>query len=343
MALTEVYVDPSIAGDSGAGTIGDPFGDLEYAIEQTTFDTTNGTRVNIKAGTDEVLAASLQTAMANTTTTPAWVPTESAPCIFQGYTSVQGDEGKGQISGGGSVSIMGGDALDYVQFIDLKLHNTGANDVVSVDNNITVTRCEIYNSSGIGIDADNGATITQCYIHDVTGSNAINIANGEVRGCYVDTAASVSGINALGAYICYNIVVVRSSGADGIRIGDAGIAINNSVYHAGSGTGNGIWCVNSAASQGVLSNLIEGFSGTGGVGVGFHGTASNLIIFGANAVYDCATAYETPTSWVALDLGDNETLTASPFTDAANGDFSPVSTGNVFEGSLPKVIGGGLV
>ena len=50
MAITEVYVDPSIAADSGAGTVGDPYGDLEYAIEQTTFDTTNGTRVNIKIG-----------------------------------------------------------------------------------------------------------------------------------------------------------------------------------------------------------------------------------------------------------------------------------------------------
>ena len=46
MAFSEVYVDPSIAADSGTGTIGDPFGDLEYAIEQSTFDTTNGTRVN---------------------------------------------------------------------------------------------------------------------------------------------------------------------------------------------------------------------------------------------------------------------------------------------------------
>ena len=56
MALTEIYVDPSIAADSGTGTIGDPFGDLEYAIEQTTFDTTNGTRLNVKAGTDDFLS-----------------------------------------------------------------------------------------------------------------------------------------------------------------------------------------------------------------------------------------------------------------------------------------------
>ncbi len=54
MALTEIYVDPAIAADSGAGTEGSPYGDLEYAIEQETFDLTNGTRVNIKAGTDEL-------------------------------------------------------------------------------------------------------------------------------------------------------------------------------------------------------------------------------------------------------------------------------------------------
>ena len=50
MAITEIYVDPAINADSGTGTIGDPFGDLEYAIKQTTFDTTNGTRVKISIG-----------------------------------------------------------------------------------------------------------------------------------------------------------------------------------------------------------------------------------------------------------------------------------------------------
>lgn len=87
MALTEIYVDPSIAGDSGAGTIGDPYGDLEYAIEQITFDTSNGNRINIKAGTDEVLAVELGAAISGASISPS----ETAPLIFQGYTTTAGE------------------------------------------------------------------------------------------------------------------------------------------------------------------------------------------------------------------------------------------------------------
>ena len=126
MALTELYVDPSIAADSGAGTIGDPYGDLEYCLEQEDYDLTNGIRVNIKAGTDEVVAAELSVAMASTAApgkSVAWVPTQAAPCVFQGYTTAAGDGGKGGISGGGSVSIYSDTALDFVHFVDLQQHH----------------------------------------------------------------------------------------------------------------------------------------------------------------------------------------------------------------------------
>lgn len=76
MALTEVYVDPSIAGDSGAGTVGDPYGDLEYALEQVTRDATNGDRFNIKAGTDEILEFALDVIVDYGT------PTRIAPLFF---------------------------------------------------------------------------------------------------------------------------------------------------------------------------------------------------------------------------------------------------------------------
>jgi len=34
MALTEIYVDPAIAANSGTGTSGDPYGDLQYALNR---------------------------------------------------------------------------------------------------------------------------------------------------------------------------------------------------------------------------------------------------------------------------------------------------------------------
>ena len=56
MAITEVYVDPAINGNSGTGTLVDPYGDLQYALDTKARDSTNGDRFNIKAGTAEVLA-----------------------------------------------------------------------------------------------------------------------------------------------------------------------------------------------------------------------------------------------------------------------------------------------
>ena len=59
MAITNYYVDPSINANSGTGTIGDPFGDLQYALDTVTRDSTNGDQFNIKAGTAEVLTGTL--------------------------------------------------------------------------------------------------------------------------------------------------------------------------------------------------------------------------------------------------------------------------------------------
>ena len=83
-----------------------------------------------------------------------------------------------------------------------------------------------------------------------------------------------------------------------------------------------------------MNNLVEGFSGVGGVGINISDTDMRVISYGANSVYDCTTESSgTPPivkTWVA-----DESLSASPFTDAANDDFSPVDTGSVKEGSEP--------
>ena len=65
--------------------------------------------------------------------------------------------------------------------------------------------------------------------------------------------------------------------------------------------------------------------------------------YAGNAVYDCENEYAEST--LAAFFGaigtDNETLTESPFKDAANNDFSPTDKGNIKEGSLPAEIGTG--
>lgn len=347
MAFSEIYVDPSIAADSGAGTIGDPYGDLEYAIEQTTFDTTNGTRVNIKAGTDEVLVSTITAAMADTATSIAWVPSATAPMVLQGYTSSAADGGIGGIDcNGGTVTTGSGSQL---RVIDMHCHNSSTADMFSNGGFCSFINCEINNALGIGIDALSGfCTVVGCYLHDIatfpirtSGWIAYNYIDG-ILGAKAMDSAIVLITSSVG--IVYRNIIAIDGTTDGIRSAARQGIINNSIWSNG-GTGQGIQFVGSNLNMNTLTNnIVEGFSGSGGIGYDLTGTSNLQIeVYGSNAAYNNATEYNDP-EYIFKNFGDNETLSASPFTDAANGDFSPVDTGNVKEGSLPAAwIDGGSV
>ena len=340
MAVSEIYVDPSLASDTGDGSIGTPYGDLEYAIEQTTFDTTNGTRVNIKAGTDEVLAAQLATAMADTGTTAAWAPSATAPCIFQGYTSAAGDGGQGGISGGGSVAIIDGSALDYVTFRDLHLHNSNT-DLLDIDNNCAVINCELNNASGFAVRFDTDAVVVGNYIHDIGGAGGIETFTGLIAYNYLADGDKrpVKWIDVSGATTITRNVINVGDDTIGIEPFTGSVVSHNDIYSS-AGTGSGISLPNSVTLVELANNIISGFSGSGGVGIAF-GTGNFVATYRANSVYDCATEFDT--SPVTIVEEGNEILSESPFTDPDNADFSPVDTGSLSEGGLPQIIGGGLV
>jgi len=329
----------SVAGltaDSGGANVDSdsgPFGDLEYAIEQTTFDTTNGTRVNIKAGTDEVLAAELGTALADTGTSVAWVSSEAAHIVFQGYTSAAGDGGIGQISGGGSVSVIDEIARDYVDLIDLKAHNCGSAVIIELDNWCSAVRCEVTNSTGIGISMDLNALISENYTHNVGGAH-IRVTSGIVMINYCEPDGDNPGtmITVDGAFVYRNIVKVAST-TDGIQIGQDCECVNNSVWSDG-GTGQGFTTKTNSTTQVLLNNIAEGFSGAGGIGFDLDTATFGVNQYRGNAVFDCTTAYTAP-GLFARTTSDNETLSASPFRDATNDDFTPLNVGNVLFGALP--------
>jgi len=81
-----------------------------------------------------------------------------------------------------------------------------------------------------------------------------------------------------------------------------------------------------------VNNLVEGFSGVGGDGIRLR--SWDAITYGNNAAYNNTTNYDI-TSDKVLDLGDNEALSATPYTNASSNDFTPVDTGNVLGGSYP--------
>jgi hypothetical protein len=341
VAFSEVYVDPSIAADSGTGTIGDPFGDLEYAVEQTTFDTTNGTRVNVKAGTAEVLAADLDTAMNNTVTTPAWVPSLTAPAVFRGYSSVAGDGGVGSIDCNSFSLFSSG--KNYVYVIELEAYNSGTNNLISLGSYALVNRCKLHDCNGSYAASVSAGEISDCFIYDFD-VFGISVGTGRELRNFVWDGDRVATVNLLvgNNVLCAdNICRIDQAAGAGINVNHGSTVINNSVWAGNTAGGAGIY--SNVGRQGiiVLGNLVEGFSGAGARGIDLSATSSVSLV-GGNGVYNCTSDY-VAAPVVMRDLGDNEVLTASPFNDAANGDFSPVDVGNVKEGALPQVIGGGFV
>ncbi len=117
MAQTQTYVDPSINANSGTGTVGDPYGDLQYALDTMTRDSTDGDQINIKAGTAEVLTGSLDFTTYGT-------PSSTAALSFSGYTSSENDGGIGSIDGDGSYKIAS--LPNYSMMKDLELFNSGS-------------------------------------------------------------------------------------------------------------------------------------------------------------------------------------------------------------------------
>jgi hypothetical protein len=337
-ALTEVYVDPAIAGNSGTGTIGDPYGDLQYALNTMTRDATNGNRINVKAGTAEILAATISLATYGT-------PDATAPLKFQGYTSTAGDGGLGVIDGNaGNFVILNANA--YVHFEHLRLTNTGSAAVVKIGYYGSIRFCEADTSTSDGIYSNDGLSVCErCYVHNVGGYGIRNFRN--VQGCYLANGANVFSYALLMAYGSASGNMISLSGASSgvvFSITNEGIASNNSILSS-AGTGTGI-ALGAVYSKQATDNLIEGFSGIGGVGVS--STTTDRYTVNRNAAYNCTTAYSLGQDLISGDE-DNETLSASPFakTGSLPTDFSsptfwaevlayfaPADTGNVLTGGI---------
>jgi len=345
-APTNIYVDPAIAANSGSGAIGDPYGDLQYALNTVTRDSTNGDQFNIKAGAAEILSAVLSLTTYGT-------PTSTAPLIFRGYTSAANDGGIGDIDGNnGNFQILA--ATASVTFIDLKLHNTGSADIIGLSSDGCVQQCELYDSTGDGIQfGASRCTVIGNHFHDISnyGVNMNAAASCLVKWNYFKNGSSkkfLSAIRAPGSTstIEANIISVDGS-SDGIEAVSntalASVIQNNSILSS-SGTGVGIELNDTdRRATAIANNLVEGFSGTGGVGVKFSGGSQNAAFYGGHGVYNCATAYDTNTDEVMLNAGDNETLGATPFGKSGSDTFAnrftyfaPADTGNVHGGAYPS-------
>jgi hypothetical protein len=319
VAITQVYVNPAIAGNSGTGTIGDPYGDLQYALDTQARDATNGDQFNIKAGTAEVLAAPLSLATYGT-------PTDAAPLIIRGCSATANDGGFGEIDCDGDTLWAG--VYSHCMLLHLEIHDGGDHNLVDFGNSsagCAAIECELHR----GASSPSGKALVRagysgtnavlgCYIHDAgTGGIGIdgydNIA--KMIGNYVTNCPT--GIRAGSNGEVSKNIVVAAAGGTGINCQGAGAFVeHNIVWSATGNTGSGIY-TSSVTHIHITNNIVCNFSGVAGRGVYATG---KLRLLGHNAFYNNATNEDIAAAY--FDLGNDVSLAADPFTDAANGDFS---------------------
>ncbi len=331
MAITQVYVDPAINANSGTGTIGDPYGDLQYALNTKVRDAVNGDQFNIKAGTAEVLAAPLTLATYGTPTQPAYL-------VLRGYTTAANDGGIAEINCNGA-SMWTVTTYDFVGLVDLKIHNGGNNNLVNLDTNCFFVNCEFYpgvstpvSKTLLSVGGIDGL-IAHCYFHDPgTTGFGLQIVGGRtvVVNNFIDagTSTMTNGISigtAPGAVVIGNIIRLNSTGTGiGISATRGGTSIiGNTIYNAAAGTGSGINFSGSTYCASIaMNNVVEGFSGVGGVGI--KGTGS-IMFLGHNATYNCATPVSVSEITHVDKTAYDVLLGASPFTSPAGANYA-VST-----------------
>lgn len=319
MATSQYCVDYGAGNDTtGDGTVGAPWKTIQKALDTITRNATDGDQINIKAGTAQVLAASLTLATYGT-------PTAAGPLILRGYTSAINDGGMGEIDCGG-FTMWASTAYDYIYHTDLDIHTFGDNTGVYLSNNLLFLRCRVHKgasspSGKYAIRSDFGSlSVLGCYLYDMgTNGSGIYCAQAALfaKGNLIVTSGSGRGIyaaNGIGDEIAGNVIARDNATGEAINLTGWGNVHHNICYNSAAGTSSAI-AVSGAAT--CMNNIVVGQSGTGGKAI----SGNNIIVLGYNAFYNCSTPVSF-TDQIFNDLTANDvTLAANPFTDAANGDF----------------------
>ena len=337
-AVTEIYDDPAINANSGSGTSGDPYGDLQYALNTVTRDATNGNRFNIKVGTSEVLSAAISFTTYGT-------PTATAPCIFEGYMAAAGDGGVATISCGG-----------------------GSHGLVTTVANV-YWKCLTFTASSAAIFANvtTNNNFDSCTFSGLTGTGAaLVIVSGVITRCQFTITTSASALQT--SQLCYvadNYIVGPGSGGTGIRANASGgtvfarniitncntygilasntcTIVNNTVLASGA-TGRGVWLESMTSAQYVLlNNYVEGYSGAGGQGYDCEG---DMNLIGHNAAWNNTTNFSYDSDR-HINAGNDESLASTGLAKSgamtyANRAvyFAPTAVGNMRTGGFPGGIG----
>lgn len=296
------------------GTTTLPWRSVQGALDLITRDSTNGDQINVKTGTAVVNQAALTLARYGT-------PAEVAPLVIRGYTSAANDGGIGEIDAGGFTFIAS--TPDHVVLMQLEMHTFGNNNGVNFSGqyNVQIVSCEIHKGATTGYEwlqlvvlGDLSSLVAYCYIHDAD-TNCFGIGGAcNAIGNYIENCPY--GMN--GVYNAIGNIIVDSDIYGIYTNADLGSYIGNTIYNSNNSTGAGIGIGTNSSKYEIVNNVIEGYSGSGGCGIKSEG---EIRVYGNNAFYNNTT--HKSLGDVIIDLGGDVTCTASPFADAASGDFAP--------------------
>lgn len=332
----EIYVDPAVADGTGAGTIGSPYGNLQYALDSVNHGG-DGARFNVKAGTAEVLPSgglTLGTVTGYFNTNGA--PGATEPLIIQGYTSAAGDGGIAEFTGTANTapffaaSTSGSADTDYATFKDLKITTAQSSGyAIIVDNQCVFINVELISNHG-GIDIDQG-NIDRCKISYVDSAGVLGAFGGvALTNSYLvqTSGALVSGASGVSPVIG-NIFNVRSATDANIgvisSVSALGCVISNNTILAnissGASSANAIRVT--TATTVVANNYCEGFNSSGDEAIDVSSAGVSTIL--ANNAFFGNTANVTDAGLNTITIGSTSSLAASGVTSASGADFTPTA------------------
>lgn len=337
MATPNDYFCDFVNGDdaTGDGSVGTPWKTFRGSLSNITRDVYHGDQINVRdTGTDAVDAT-------EDITSSYGYPDFPSPLIIRGYTDAADDGGVGVLSGAATRTIISTNA-DHVICKDMRFTDSGAARLIKTDNYWDFVSCEFDNTTGDGVRIDDDCRLTDCYLHNIGGIGLSTGTRSGARACVFENGANdfttaFNPSSSSWAYIIDSIFDIDGA-TNAISNSSTELRVANCSLYSNAGTGYGITGSSSARSVVFINNLVEGFSGVGGKGIRLLGNWQ-IREYGGNAAYNNTTNYDV-TGDILLNWGDNESLSASPFTDAGADDFSPADTGNVWAGSFPTTYTG---
>lgn len=332
MALVDIYFDPAYAGADDDGTESKPWstwgdsttsGTLLYDINEKVGTDGNSVRINCKKQASRWSSGTLSFGIDCTATELIY---------FRGYETTIGDGGLFELTG--PLTFGSGDSM-WIEGWDAEGSTTGRLADIFGDGT-KIYRCRFVNTnaSGEGLYSQD-CLVYRCYM-EAQGDFCYQGYRSHIYDSFIYANGASVGIELFTPGTNVINCVVRGDGScDGISgpVGDYSRIHGNRIYNCDDGIFIDTMPVASSGIAGpsISNNIIYSCN------YGIRNTDTEEITLGLfqNAIGNCTSGRyngfgDTP-------FPDDITLTADPFTDSANGDFS--LNDNVNGGALCRAVG----